>query len=217
MRGVLLLVLALFAGVSSAQLYSSRFTLPQLVAMRLADHGVRRVLGLSEAQSESVDRIFASYGQDQSRLTSLPGQHDPARQKKIEELDVSTVKDLCGVLSAPQLSRLRELAIQETGPFALRDREVAKFVGITADQAKKIEDIAARTRAQLNTLSEQIGDQIDKTPQGKAGDVKRAAISKSYTEMLFQIEAKGGKEVLALLTKSQAAQWAVVKGKPFKL
>ena len=215
------LVLAGIAVSAIAQLYPTKQNLAESVAIRLSEVRLQEELGLRSDQRERVSRTVQNYSTRMSALNEKISKASDAQRtalsQQLANLEVGTAKEIVGLLDVAQSERLWQIAIQNTGPFALRSPVVARKVGLTPAQSKQINSIAARTLSELTTLGDQVGKQIDATPPGPSGEPKRAAISKSYMEKSELIEAKGEKAVLALLSASQIQKWRTANGSPFKL
>lgn len=215
-----ILVVAM-ASIAASQLFPSKMNLAESVAIRIAEARLQQELRLSPAQVETVNKVVRDYSAKQKSINDQMAKAKPAQADSLNRqmvvLEVATAKQILGGLSAEQKGRLWELAIQDTGPFALRSPIVAKKVGITPAQAQSIESIASKTIAEMNLLSEQFGKQIEAVPPGAAGNARRDAIAKSFALKSQQIEQKGGSAVLATLSKVQRTKWEAAKGKPFRL
>jgi hypothetical protein len=215
------LVLAGIAVSAIAQLYPTKQNLAESVAIRLSEVRLQEELGLRSDQRERVSRTVQNYSTRMSALNEKISKASDAQRtalsQQLANLEVGTAKEIVGLLDVAQSERLWQIAIQNTGPFALRSPVVARKVGLTPAQSKQINSIAARTLSELTTLGDQVGRQIDAAPPGPSGEPKRAAISKSYMEKSELIEAKGEKAVLALLSASQIQKWRTANGSPFKL
>jgi hypothetical protein len=215
------LVLAGIAVSAIAQLYPTKLNLAESVAIRLSEVRLQEELGLRSDQRERVSRTVQNYSTRMSALNEKMSKASDAQRtvlsQQLANLEVGTAKEIVGLLDVAQSERLWQIAIQNTGPFALRSPVVARKVGVTTVQSKQINTIAARTLSELTTLGDQVGKQIDATPPGPSGEPKRAAISKSYMEKSELVEARGEKAVLALLSASQIQKWRNANGSPFKL
>jgi hypothetical protein len=202
-------ILAAFAAasLSVAQLYPQGKTLPERVAFRLVQSHVQHEVGLSPRQIDAIQGIVSALQQ------KISGSGDAGR---IERLEQSSSKEILLTLNPGQLARVRQLAIQEEGPFALRDQSVSREVGLTPAQKSSIEVIAKRTIGAIDALGAKVASEIDKLPRS-APEKKRQQIGNNYIKQSEAIESKGEAEVLALLSKAQKAKWTAIQGKPFRL
>jgi hypothetical protein len=217
MRIFVALLVALSAAVASAQLYPQKPGLLESTALRLGEASFRFELKTSSKQNAAITEAFSSHGVKQRALSGQMAKAKPetfgALQAKIEALESTTAKRILATLTSSQRQRLWEVGIQNEGPFALRNAEVAKRIGVTPDQKAKIEVIAKRTAGQSDELNAKMGSEIEVAKSEK----QRTQIVKSYEPKLKAIESKGEAEVMALLSKAQVQKWQKAKGKPYKL
>ncbi len=217
MKTLLTLLFGLSVAGAYAQLYPQKPGLLESTALRLGEISLRAELKTNEEQNSSIVETLRVHGDKQRELSEAMKNAKPdsygAIQAKIEALEVSTAKTVIKALSASQVQRLWEVTIQNEGPFALRNAEVAKRIGITPEQKTKLEAIAARTAGNADELNAKMGSELE----AANSDKKRTAIVKAYEPKLKTIESKGEAEVMALLSKAQIAKWKKAKGAPYKL
>jgi hypothetical protein len=208
MRKLFTLVVALGAITTSfAQLYTQGKSLAESVAFRLVQPHIQTELVMTVRQKDAVSKILADC---QRRIQAANG------GAQVEKLERAAAKDVLMVLNGVQMARVRQLAIQDTGAFALRDASVAREVGLTPAQKSSIEAIAKRTINSLDALGTKVASQIDKLPKN-APEKKRQQIGQTYIKESERIESMAAEEVLALLSKTQKTKWTALQGKPFKL
>ena len=221
MRLFVILFLVTMATGALSQLYPSKLNLAESVAIRLSEPRVQHELGLSDGQVDRINDLVATHTSRQAainqRMTNAGAPDIAKLTQELDTLDGTTARQIVAALDLSQKERLWQLAIQDAGPFALRSSVVAKKVAVTSAQSKQIEAISAKTLAELNLLSEQVGKQIDSVPKGSAGNARRDSISKAFLAKSEQVEARGARSVLALLTKAQKVKWQAIQGRPFRL
>lgn len=174
---------------------------------------VQKDLGVSEDKAEKLKDIAGDVRQevqeeiqgagiDFGGLRDLQGEE---REKKMAEIRTKmaevqkTVADkfmpkVAEILDKTQLTRLRQIAIQQAGPSALKDAGVVKDLGLSKDQQDKI---AA----------------IQKDFSGKLRDVPRAERFAKMQELQGEELAKATE----VLSKDQQAKFTELKGKAFDL
>lgn len=200
------------AAILSAQLYPGHLGMVQSATFRLGDPGTRFELKLDPGQLSKIDGVLKSHAQEQLRLSQQMANANDAQgiQKQMEKLDASTASKLLDLLSASQKTRLRQIALQENGAYALRNAGIAKEVGLTPEQRTKIEGISTATIKAMDDLSATMAEEAVKVP-----DKKKAAVFKRYQPKLDALEKKGKDSILALLTAPQKTKWQSLLGKPF--
>ncbi len=153
-------------------------------------------------------------------------QADPNRVAGFE-LDLK--KQVFGTLTPAQLKRLREISLQHDGVGALGDDGVAKKVGLSADQLKKVRAIIIADRKQLSELQEKAdGPIVNRYKNVKPkDDADRKALGAKFRQELSAAGAKfepqvkavilgDRKKLMDVLTPAQRATWQSLLGKPFK-
>jgi len=201
------LVAILAIAFSSAQLYPRGRSLAESVAFRLVQPYVQIELGLTGRQKDGISKILSN---SQRKIQSARG------GEQVEKLERDAAKEILMTLNGTQMARVRQLAIQETGPFALRDPSVANEVGLTPTQKSSIEAVARKTIKALDTLGTKMASQIDNLPKN-APEKRKQQIGNEYIKESERIESKAGAEVIGLLSKAQKTKWSALQGKPFKL
>jgi hypothetical protein len=221
MKTLATFVAALGVCLASAQLYPTKMGLLQTTALRLGDTRVQIEVGLDEGQKGQVAKVMSGHSAKQVAISKQFSKAKPDQyaglQAKLEGVEAATSKSLLNILNVGQRDRVLQLAIQNTGPFALRDPFVAQKVALNADQKAKVSAIIAKAVASMDELDAKLGTQLEAAPKGKAGDKKRAAILKAFDPKQDAIENNAKAQILALLSKAQRESWKKAQGKPFKL
>jgi hypothetical protein len=214
-------VLLCISVLSHAQLYPSKLGFMGSVVFHLGEKRLQAELNMSDSQAESVRGILADHGREQARLStkiqSAKSDQYAGIQAEMEKLESATAAKLSATLTVDQRARAQQLALQDVGPFALRNASVASKVGLTPDQRSKIESIAQATVRSLDEMNAKMGAELEAAGTGKTGNAKRTKIVNSYDAKGKAVEHKGEIQVLALLSAQQRAKWSAALGKPFKL
>lgn len=217
------------AAAASAQLYPAKLGMVQDASFHLGEPRVQIELKMSSAQVQSVVDLLNKHAEGQrgfgTQLNSAKPDQYGAIQRQMDALDGQTSSRLVGTLTVPQKKRLRQMALQANGPFAIRNISVAQDLALTPEQRQKVEAVAQTTIKTMDALSGKQADDIVKLPQPNPQDTKavktyeskKITIMKRYQPQLDQIEKKGKNGVLALLTPAQKTKWKTLLGKPFKL
>lgn len=219
MKRLSVLVCLVVSSFCLAQLYPSKTGLLGSMALRLADPVFKTELKISEVQTQKIGEHFKALQAAQERSSeeaskAKPDQYE-AIQKRLEKVELDSANKIISVLSQHQKGRLMEIALQDAGPFALRNADVARKIGLSNEQRIKINAVAAKTIATLDEIHAKMGSQLEAAPPGKAGDAKRAAIVKSYEPRLKEIEKTSEAQVLATLTPAQLKNWKTALGVAF--
>ena len=126
------------------------------------------------------------------------GPRDPQAFQDQQKKQEDAVK---AILTEQQNKRFAELRIQFDGPSALYRDDVAKQLGLTEDQKKKLDDIR---NASMQAMRDQMQQARDN------GDDREAMRS----EMQKMREAND-KQILGVLTDDQRKKWDAMQGKKF--
>ncbi|MCL6623419.1 MAG: hypothetical protein K6T17_02225 [Fimbriimonadales bacterium] len=157
---------------------------------------VQKELKLTEAQKKSLQTLFQSMSAPrQGSPRSQPGQGQRERGPRLnfEEMQ-KAIKD---ILTPAQEKRLEELTLQWMGPSALLLPDVAKKVGLTAQQQQKIRELE---QAQSQKAREAF---------------QRARNSSKLLQQWEKLHKELDTKILALLTPAQKQKWQSLQGKPF--
>lgn len=165
----------------------------------LESPGVRKELGLTEAQVAKLDALRPAIQKRVEAGLDLPPGRLPAHQK---EFGAWLDRSVAGVLTAGQLPRYRQVVWQvlefNDGPVALAANPVfARELGLTAEQARKARQVEADyARA---------WDRLVRANPGRAGALP------GEDELVAGANAAS----LKLLTADQKKKWDEALGKPY--
>lgn len=141
---------------------------------------VQAELKLTAQQKQVLDKALIDYKKpDRTR--------GPEKSKRLKIADDTAKK----TLTPAQLSRLKQLAYQRQGGFAITSPPIAKALGITKAQEKKLADVRMAGFSKFQAQ-----------PKGSKPDPK--------------ITAEIKRNLVAVLTAAQLKKWRAILGRPFK-
>jgi hypothetical protein len=130
----------------------------------------------------------------------------PDREKKLEEhrkmARAKLAKRVKDVLGAEQLTRLRQVTLQQEGGFALGQDDVQKELKISQEQIKKFEAV-------IQALQKSVVPLMKEAQAGGNAEEIRPKIEK--------LRKDHGKKLEAVLSDAQQKQWKEMLGPPFEL
>jgi Spy/CpxP family protein refolding chaperone len=126
------------------------------------------------------------------------GPRDPQAFQEQQKKQEDAVK---AILTEQQNKRFAELRIQFDGPSALYRDDVAKQVGLTDDQKKKLDDIR---NASMQAMRDRMQEARD---NGDDREAMRGEIQK--------LREANDKQILGVLTDEQKKKWDAMQGKKF--
>jgi len=118
-----------------------------------------------------------------------------AREKKMTEA-------LQKILTADQMTRLKEISIQLAGKQAVNDADVQTKLSITDDQKAKLKTLSGKMQEANRSIFEKMRD----------GEIQREDVQ----GMMKQNQTIMGTEIDKILTDDQKAKLKALAGKPFK-
>ena len=192
------LALAIFADAAQAQ---RRGRGGSLVGIEQ----VRKELKITDDQKSKLEEIqkkqTAARRELFSGLRDLPREEQRAKftesRGKFEELNKKFTAQTNEVLNADQKKRLQEITIQVRGSSALSSADVAKALGLSDDQKKKLTVVNADYRTKSRELFQ--GDR-----EGRR-------------EKFAALRKENGEKLLAVLNAGQKEKFEKMKGKKFEL
>jgi Spy/CpxP family protein refolding chaperone len=169
----------------------------------LARQEVQKELKLTTEQTEKATALATS--NREKMMAELEGVDQADRGAKMMEvskkLNEEGLKKIKGFLKEEQVTRLTQIDLQQRGlPVLADDKEVAKKLSITDEQATKIKTITADMQAERREIMQ------------SAGDDRQAAGQKVQT-----LQKETGEKILALLSADQKKTWKEMTGEPFTL
>jgi hypothetical protein len=165
-------------------------------AMLLQQTSVQEELKLS---AEQIEQLSAALENQRESFGGLRDLSSEERRAKFTEVQQAQRQAMAKVLSEEQLSRLKQIALQQRGPRAFGDPEIAGALGLTDEQKQSVEAAQADVREQMRAL-------FANGPDGdrEAAREKFATLHKEATDKLNQ-----------LLTPDQQAKYKELLGPPF--
>lgn len=194
---------------------------------------VQKELGITEGARAQLN-VHAAWHQkelmtiDQEIKSGKVKSDDPALKSRVEAVYNLLKAKVLGVLTPKQVTRLREISLQNVGDAALCDPVVAKRIGMSNAQTKKMQNAykeGARKFAELESSEANaiLAPYKDRKPKDEA-EAKRlnaeiAAKMKQAADKakpkLDAIRATYSKKMKGILTSKQMAAYKALLGKPF--
>lgn len=196
---------------------SQAATVPNLTvreesAFWLTDPGVRQTLALTPAQSRTIDAALKAYDDKAMAMMNDPQAADEVIVAGERTLSNSLVADL----SESQRRTLYLREIKERGVGALADDEVAKEVGLTGDEAKRVQTAIKAMEERDTDISAELAEIALKLPPAKtpqeqaANDAKMLALAKAAEpreKARALARKKEDADLLAALSEPVRAAW----------
>jgi uncharacterized membrane protein len=159
---------------------------------------VQEELNLTDEQKKEVAEGLAQMRSGFGNPGEAQNLSQEEREKRMEEFQKAGKafeEKLNKILKPEQQARLKQLNLQRQGAMALSQPELAKQLGLTEDQQKKIRGIQESGRPNFQDLSPE----------------ERQKLMAEIRERQEKVQG----EVLAVLTDEQKAKYAELKGKEF--
>jgi hypothetical protein len=164
--------------------------------------GVADELKMTKKQSDAVLKIIqdvnAKHKDDIAKLDDFKGAERYKKESELYKLCADeTNKALADTLGADQMKRLRQIHIQQRGPYAFAETEVVDVLKLSKEQQKKIRAVDLEYQKALAEIAK-LTDPNEKTKK------VTAAIQDAMTKDL------------AVLTDDQKKAWSDFIGPPYK-
>jgi hypothetical protein len=172
----------------------------------LREDGVLDDLQASPEQREqlaALGRGFGERGLDQFRefFKLTTGQ----RRTQAVQLAQATEAEVAGILTADQLVRLRQIALQVKGPMVFREPEVIAALGLTAAQREMVRVVEA----------EMFGPKGDGPPwEEKSGEFRKGDFFRKGFRGHRAVQS-ATQRFVASLSADQQAKWRTLVGRPY--
>jgi hypothetical protein len=167
-------------------------TTSQLILLR--QKSVQMELKLTEAD---VKKIMEFTNKESGEFGKALKLSEAEREAKFKELEKANRKFLQDTLTAAQHKRLEQITLQVTGVRQLTRPEVAKTLGLTAEQQGKFKELAQEARKELGAIYE-LKDRATKN------------------ERLAKLRETTNKKIEAVLTAEQKTKALELVGEWFK-
>lgn len=165
----------------------------------ISDPVVHRELQLSEQQTSEIRQLT-----DELHLSLWPlrNQSRAVGEPKLQQLIETAERRVNTVFRSAQRRRFSEIVLRFQGMNAFMRADLARELGLTDAQQRKIRDILAETDKAVADLQKQA--QTDKSRQSLHKKAEQLALQKQ-------------KRVLAVLNAGQQEKWARLLGRDFDL
>jgi hypothetical protein len=171
---------------------------------------VQKELSLSPAVTKKVtDRYMALMKEFQGVASTSSAKNQQANMQAIVKKSQQAQKEILGMLTPAQKTRLRQITIQQMGAGALAHPEMKKELGLSDEQARRITAIVKDGTTQM------IKSMTTVKPSADRGQALRQA--GEFAKKQEEWKSKMLKESLKGLNATQLAKWKAAQGKPFKL
>ena len=152
-----------------------------------------------KVSTQQLDEVTAAMEKQRDSVGDLGDLSREERQQKFAEMRKANQEALAKILDADQLKRLNQIALQQRGPRAFADPEVASALSLTGEQKQQIETIQDDARSQMQELF-QGGPEGDRAemPQKDGIDAlgrQRRATSRAHAGPAGQMEEPGRRAV----------------------
>lgn len=165
---------------------------------------VQKELKMDQAQVDLVQGVLRDRGSRRS-FQDFRSLSPEERRKRFDEMRQAQEKKIGEILNKTQLARLKQLELQQTGLWALSEREVADQLKLSADQRQKIRSINDAERESLRAAFQGVNFR-------EMSDAQRQEIRAKFEKLRADRDAR----LNAVLTHSQRKQFQAMQGAPFK-
>ncbi len=197
---------------------------------------VQTELGIDETLRGKMNKFANDFNSKANALQaeyqkSAEGKNPPPQPPvaKLQQLELNLRKNVYGLLSKGQLKRLSELTLQTAGYPAMMNPLVAKKIGLTEPQLKKLRDAFKTTGEKVTKLQQdavkpiydkygkvQPKDEAEKNAtQEKINAETKAAMDK-ITPMIQELRDEWLLVMKKTVKAIQLNRFEVLQGKPFK-
>jgi hypothetical protein len=168
---------------------------------------VQKELGLSAGQKEKLERRLEGTAQDAMRFfQKLEGLTPQEREKELHAYRRKAHEKLAAFLKdnlkGEQLKRLRQIELQQEGPFALGRPDVGEELKLTDEQRKRFMALVQGLQRKVEPLVKEAQE------KGNPEEVR---------PRVLKIRQEHAGKVEAILTGDQKKRWKEMLGKPFAL
>jgi len=166
---------------------------------------VRKELALTDAQEAKAKAISDALAEERSALGGRGGGGGggdfAARAEKLNKLNSDAAEKLMAAIDAKQWDRLTEIFVQVNGATALTDAHIAKKLGVTEEQTKKLTDVTTAARDDLRAAFQDL----------------QGASAEERTEKMAKLNQARDEKLLAVLDAGQKEKFAGMKGKTLEI
>ncbi len=181
---------------------------------------VQTELGIDEALRNKMNKFADDFNAKANKLQadyqkSAEGKNPPppAPVDKLQQLELTLRKNVYGLLSTAQKKRLSELTLQTAGYPAMMNPVVAKRIGLSDSQLKKLRDAYEATGKKVNAVQQEAIKPI----YDKYGKEKPASAEEQQAlQEKINGEAKAAMDKIAPQLKVLRDEWLLVMKKTVK-
>jgi Spy/CpxP family protein refolding chaperone len=171
----------------------------------IANPGVQKELKLTTEQTEKVTALSTELrekmGDIRSKLEGLEGQEAMTKRAELmKPINEEATKKIKGFLKDEQFTRLTQIELQQRGAQALADKEIAKKLSITDEQATKVKSILDDERSEMQELRQSAGNDFA-----------------SVMPKIQALRKESNTKVMALMSADQKKTWKEMTGEPFEV
>ena len=171
----------------------------------LSNESVLKELKLDEKQVEKAKELAEKTREEmQEKRESLQDLSPEERRAKMMEINremtASTLKAAGGFLKPEQITRLKQISLQQRHAQAFLDPEVAKKINLKDSLKSEIQTIIQEAGAEMRTIFQENQDD------------REAAMKK-----IQELNKKTTEQVVAKLNDEQQKAWKEMLGAPFEL
>jgi hypothetical protein len=175
------------------------------VGVLLGNESVQKELKLDEKQLEKAKELSEKSREEmQSKREGLQDLSPEERRAKFQvinqELTVSTLKSAGEFLKPEQISRLKQISLQQRHAQAFTDHEVATKLNLKDTQKSEIQTIVQEAGAEMRTIFQDNQDD------------REAAMKK-----IQELNKKTVEQIVAKLNDEQQKAWKELLGTPFEV
>lgn len=199
----------------------------------LQSKAVQKEVGISEAVRKKMNEQATWHQRQLQALdseirTNKKNPQSPEIQGKIANLFAALKARVLQNLTPTQVKRLGELSLQRVGDAALTDPMVAKKVGLSDAQLKKLQTTYTEGAQKFAQLEQETAQKVllpykDRKPKDEAEakrlnqeiQAKLATAGKQVKPKMDALRADYKKRIRAILTSTQTAAYNKLRGKPF--
>lgn len=198
----------------------------------LMDRSVQEELRISEAQRKRMNALADRYNSTMQKVVERlqkaktpPSEPDPEARKAAEALQAGIVD----VLIPAQLKRLREISLQVAGLAAMGDESVAKRIGLSNDQLRRVrtilEDAYGRLRKmesdEMEARTKDLRGRQPKTEQERAAlaqelEKRSQEAFRKLSPAVEKLRRETESRLFQILSDKQEEAWKALLGRPFR-
>ncbi|MFM9873555.1 MAG: hypothetical protein ACKVQS_08850 [Fimbriimonadaceae bacterium] len=181
---------------------------------------VQAELGIDEAMRGKMNKFAEDFNTKANALQveyrkQAEGKNPPPPEpiQKLQQLELNLRKNVYSLMSKAQLKRLSELTLQTAGYPAMMNPTVAKRIGLTDAQLKRLRDAYQKTGEAVNKL-QQVAVKPIYEKYGKVQPKDEA--EKNATQEKINAETKAAMDKITPELKKLRDEWLLVMKKTVK-